>query len=508
MKTSKIVASIGTITSLAFANCDVYAAKSMPASMAEMWKIIQQQQKEIEALKAKVNNGDVQKHEADNSQSEPKDGTNKPEKALASSPTETTGVDAVADTNQKPSAPKKTGTSEVERKTNILADEVAKIKTQLFIPDKREYKVEYGYGPAASEVYRVNRGLSIGGYGEAVYTNYTANKGNRSDSADLLRGVIYIGYKFNDWIVLNNEIEFEHGTTREDSSGRSSGQVSVEFSQLDFFLHKNANIRAGLMLMPMGFINEIHEPTTFHGNYRPDVERFIIPTTWRELGAGLFGEITPEIQYRMYAVNGLRADKFTSGGIRDGRQSGSTSLAENWAFTGRVDYTPATAPGVLLGASAFLGDAGQDKLYAGRQADVFTQLYEGHLQWHYKGLEFRTLGAYGNIGDAGLVSANNKVTVGSENFGVYGELAYDIMPLLWQGTTQYLAPFFRYERYNTLAATPAGFRDDRTWDRWIYQGGLTYKPIQNVAVKLDYRNINSNGGGLPHELNLGFGFMY
>ena len=210
----------------------------------------------------------------------------------------------------------------------------------------------------------------------------------------------------------------------------------------------------------------------------------------------------------MYAVNGLRADKFTSGGIRDGRQSGSTSLAENWAFTGRVDYTPATAPGVLLGASAFLGDAGQDKLYAGRQADVFTQLYEGHLQWHYKGLEFRTLGAYGNIGDAGLVSANNKVTVGSENFGVYGELAYDIMPLLWQGTTQYLAPFFRYERYNTLAATPAGFRDDRTWDRWIYQGGLTYKPIQNVAVKLDYRNINSNGGGLPHELNLGFGFMY
>ncbi len=506
MKTSKIVASIGAITSLAFANCDVYAAKSMPTSMAEMWKIIQQQQKEIEALKAKVNEGDAQQREANNSQGEQKDGTKSTGKLLASTPTETTGVDGASNANQKPPASTKASTSEAERKTNILAEEVAKIKTQLFIPDKREYKVEYGYGPAASEVYRVNRGLSIGGYGEAVYTNYTANKGNKKDTSDLLRGVIYLGYKFNDWIVLNNEFEFEHATTGEGSEEK--GEISVEFSQLDFFLHKNVNIRAGLMLMPMGFINEIHEPTTFHGNYRPEVERYIIPTTWREVGAGLFGQITPEIQYRMYAVNGLLADTFTSAGIRDGRQNGSSGLAENWAFTGRLDYTPNAAPGVLVGASAYAGDAGQDKLYAGQRASVFTQLYEGHLQWHYKGLEFRTLGAYGNIGNANLVSEQNGVTVGSENFGVYGELAYDIMPHIWEGTTQYLAPFFRYERYNTLAAVPEGFRENKTWDRWIYQAGLTYKPIQNVAVKLDYKNVNSNGGGLPHELNLGFGFMY
>ncbi|MEI7869647.1 MAG: hypothetical protein WCI11_17305 [Candidatus Methylumidiphilus sp.] len=508
MQTNKTIASIGIAAMLVFAINDVAAAKPVPASLAEMWKIIQQQQREIEALKAKAGENELLKQEVKTLQ-EAQKGDAKPQPQAVAAPATAVGENSAAGQPQSAVAAKSLKSeSETERKTNILATELEKIKTQLFIPDKREYKVEYGYGPAASEVYRVNRGLSIGGYGEAVYTNYTANKDNRKDSADLLRGVLYIGYKFNDWIVLNNEIEFEHGTTKEDSTGRSSGEVSVEFSQLDFFLHKNANIRAGLMLMPMGFINEIHEPTTFHGNYRPEVERYIIPTTWRELGAGLFGEITPEIQYRMYAVNGLRADRYTSGGVRDGRQNGSKALAENWAFTGRLDYTPNLAPGLLVGASAFMGDAGQDKLYARQQADVFTQLYEGHIQWHYKGLEFRTLGAYGNIGNAGLVSAQNNVTVGGENFGVYTELAYDVMPHLWKDTTQYLAPFFRYERYNTLASVPDGFRDDRTWDRWIYQAGLTYKPIQNVAVKLDYKNVNSNGGGLPHELNLGFGFMY
>lgn len=82
------------------------------------------------------------------------------------------------------------------------------------------------------------------------------------------------------------------------------------------------------------------------------------------------------------------------------------------------------------------------------------------------------------------------------------------MPWLWRDSTQYLAPFFRYERYNTQASVPSGFDRDRTLDRWIYQAGLTYKPIQNIAVKLDYRNVNSTGGPLPDELNLGVGFIY
>jgi hypothetical protein len=453
------------------------AAQAPPATLEEMWKIVQQQQKEIEGLKAKAAQADALQEEV---------------KSLRQA--------------QSAPAPEKSKATDADRKTQILATEVEKLKSQLVIPDKREYKSLYGFGPAASGVYRVNSGLSIGGYGEAIYTNYTSHKGEQRDQFDLVRAVLYAGYKFNDWIILNNEIEFEHATTGEGSE--SKGEVSVEFSQLDFFLHPKANVRAGLMLMPMGFINEMHEPTTFHGTHRPDVERYIIPATWREMGAGLFGEILPGLQYRMYAVNGLNARDFTSAGIRDGRQGGSKALAENFAFTGRLDYIPPFAPGVLVGGSAYVGDAGQADPVLGRHTSIKTQLYEGHLQWHYKGLEFRALGAWGHVGDAGLLSAANGEPIGKENFGWYTEAAYDLMPLIWSDSSQYLAPFIRYERYDSLAKLPAGVLDDGSFDRRIYQAGLSYKPIPNVVIKADYRNISSAAGQNPHEFNLGLGFIY
>lgn len=504
MKANKAMATIAAAALLIFANNSANAAKSVPASLAEMWKVIQQQQKEIEALKVQAGENEALKKEVKSlREAQQEDG--KLQQKVVAAPVSTAGGDN-ATAKQQTTVVAKSAKSEAERKTDILASEVEKIKTQLFIPDKREYKSEYGFGPAASQIYRVKSGLSIGGYGEAVYTHLTDNKGERKDTADLLRAVIYAGYKFNDWIVLNNEFEFEHATTGEGSEEK--GEVSVEFSQLDFFLNQHANIRAGLLLAPMGFINEIHEPTTFHGNRRPDVERYIIPTTWREMGAGVFGEIIPGLDYRMYAVNGLNAKGYTSAGIREGRQGGSLSLAEDWAFTGRVDYVPNFAPGVKMGASAFLGDAGQDERYLGQKIDAFTQLYEGHIQWHYRGLEMRTLGALGYIGNAGLVSAANGVTVGKQNYGLYTEFAYDVMPVIWENTTQYLAPFFRYERYNTLASIPDGFDYDKKWDRWIYQVGLTYKPIPNIAIKADYQNYHTSGGALPNQFNLGLGFIY
>lgn len=506
MPPPKITLALGMTSALAltFVTASVEAKRTKPSSIDEMWRIIEQQQQQIEELKARVS-------QAESSQQE----TTRTPKASA-------GADAQSVSNASPSPGNitKSGKSTVERKTDILASEVEKLKTQLHIPDKREYKVQYGYGPAASEVYRVNQGLSIGGYGEAVYTNYGKSQDyvidqNKKDVANMYRAVIYLGYKFNDWIILNNEFEFEHGSTGK------SGQVSVEFSQLDFMLNPYINARAGMSLVPMGFINEIHEGPTFHGNYRPEVERTIIPTTWREIGAGMFGELAPGLQYRMYGMNGLDARGFNSTGIRDGRQSASKAVAEDLAFTGRIDYDMPFAPGLLAGASAWLGDSGQGFDYAGREINAFTQLYEGHVQYRWRGLEFRALGAVGNIGNAAQLSTQNYTeckgdtkcesasTVGSQNYGWYTEVAYNVLPWLWSDSTQYLAPFFRYEGYNTLARVPEGFSDyGGLYDRWIYQGGLTYKPIENVAVKFDYRNFNSAAGKLPDEYNLGVAFMY
>ena len=477
----------GVLTALVALSASV-SAIDKPQTMEDMWKIIQAQQKQIDEMKAGM--GAV------------------PEKTATGSAQ-----------NLEP----KTDASNVknlERKTDILSQEVEKLRTNLAIPDEVQYKSAYGLGPAASKVYQVGKGLSIGGYGEANYQVRVDDQGGRDDkgklknpdNADLERLVLYVGYKFTDNILFNSEIEFEHASV--EGSGNGNGDVSVEFAALDFFIDPIANVRAGMVLLPMGFLNQIHEPPFYFGNNRPEVERQIIPSTWREIGVGLFGAITPELTYTTYVVNGMDAADFSGAGIRAGRQKGAQALAEDLAFVGRVDYAPAALPGVSFGGSAYLGNSGQNQTFVdkktkiGQNVDAFTQLYEAHVQWKYRGLEFRTLGSWGHIDDAGVLSAAKGETIGSENYGWYTEVGYDVLPLLFKDTPQYLAPFFRYEQLDTIAKAPNGFADDKTKDREIFQVGLQYKPIPNVVIKADYRNFVAKQGPLADDFNLGIGFIF
>lgn len=433
-------------------------ALKKPETLDEMWQIIQAQQKQIQAMQVKLEA--AEKSNSDNK------------------------------------------VNDLERKTTVLSEEVEKLRTELVIPDDVELKSTYGLGPAASKVYQVDKGLSIGGYGEANYQVTVNDEIDKKDNADFERLVLYIGYKFTEDIIFNSEIEFEHASTSND------GSVSVEFAALDFFIDPIANIRAGLVLLPVGFINSIHEPPFYFGNNRPEVERRIIPSTWREIGVGLFGEITPEISYSTYAVNGLDAKGFESSGIRGGRQKGSRARAEDLAFVGRVDYSPFALAGLTIGASAYVGNSGQNQTFAGQKVDALTQLYEGHVEWKYRGWEFRALGAWSQIDDAGVLSADLMETIGEQAFGWYTELGYDVLPLIFPETRQYLAPFFRYEQFDTIASAPSGFADDGHFDREIFQVGLQYKPIPNVVIKADYRNFVAEDGRLPDDFNLGIGFIF
>jgi hypothetical protein len=468
MRTEQTYLTSSAIALLLVASTSSYALEK-PKTMDDMWKIIQAQQQEIEAMKSQMANVPV--------------------------------------SDQPPSAQAETSNVKtLERKTDVLSQEVEKLRTNLAIPEEAKYKSMYGLGPAASKIYQVGRGLSIGGYGEANYQAFVGDKRDNVNNADQERFVLYAGYKFTDNILFNSEIEFEHATTGEGSEEK--GEVSIEFAALDFFIDPMANVRAGLILMPMGFINPIHEPPFFFGNNRPEVERRIIPATWRELGIGLFGQITPELTYTTYLVNGLNAEGFDSNGIRDGRSAGSQAKAEDFGYVARVDYAPEAVPGLSVGGSAYVGNAGQDQEFAGQKADVFTQLYEAHAQWKYRGWEWRALGSWGHVDDAGILSAAKGETVGSENYGWYTEIGYDIMPLLIEDTAQYLAPFFRYEQLDTIADAPVGFEDNENKDRQIYQVGLQYKPIPNVVIKADYRNFSAKKGSVPDDFNLGFGFIF
>lgn len=373
---------------------------------------------------------------------------------------------------------------ELERRLNLVTEELQKLKNESAVAET-EYSSSFGMGPAASKIYKQNSGLSVGGYGEGHFTNHVSDKGSATDTADMLRAILYVGYKFSDKIVLNTEIELEH-----------ANEVYVEMASLDFLLSDAINLRTGLLLTPVGISNELHEPTLFHGNDRPYVEREVIPTTWREMGVGAFGKLAENLEYKLYLMNGLDGADFTKKGLRGGRQKGSKAKGEDWAIVGSLSYEPVL--GLNLGGSVYLGDSGQKQVVDanGDAADVFTEIYELHGQYKAKGLELKALATTVKIDDSELIGAD----VPEEVRGYYGEVAYDVLPLLVKGTSQYLAPFVRYEEVDYKG-------NDEDLD--LYVTGLTYKPIPNVVLKADYRNFNKKyGAAKADEVNFGFGYIF
>jgi len=401
--------------------------------------------------------------------------------------------------------------AELERQIDLLSREIEKLR----IGDAAEEKPltsKHGLGPAASKVYRKEKGVSIGGYGEVLYQNFGTESDDGlpsglKDTADLQRVVLYFGYKWNDSWLFNSEIEWEHATTGE--GAEEKGEVSVEFANLEYLIRNEANIRAGLVLIPVGFINELHEPPVYLGARRPDVERAIIPATWREIGVGAFGDAGP-VTYRGYVVAGLSAAGFSASGIRDGRQQGSNSVADDLALTGRVDWN--AAAGLVLGASFFTGKAGQG-LQDLNAANIGAQttILEGHAEWRWRGIEARGLYAQTSIDDVarlndalGFTGADS---IGESQVGWYAQAGYDVLTHV-KDTQQSLVPFVRYEAYDTQREVPAGFLRDGANDISVKTVGVSWRPITYVVVKADYQDIDNRAGTGTDQWNLALGFIF
>jgi hypothetical protein len=398
--------------------------------------------------------------------------------------------------------------AELERKVEILSDELERTRTAMAVPEEPALESVYGLGPAASKVYGLARGLSLGGYAEGRYTAYVADKGDENNEIDFLRFVLYAGYKFTDRILFNSEVEIEHASTGED------GSVSLEFATLDFLLADWANVRLGLLLLPMGFVNEIHEPPFYFGTHRPSVERRIIPSTWRENGAGLFGSLLgDQLEYKLYVVNGFDASGFSASGLRGGRQKGSKALAEDFAFVGRLDWRP--VQGLLLGTSGYVGNAGQDQVDSESELalpDALTSIWEARAQYRRGGLHLRGLFTWATVNQADRLNAalENDVdaAIAEEMLGAYGEIAYDIWQWISPDSEMTLEPFYRYEWVDTQQAVPDGYVRNQALRNQIHTVGMSYKPIPNVVLKADYRNVSAEEGSPADEINLGIGLVF
>lgn len=390
--------------------------------------------------------------------------------------------------------------AEIERRLEVLAAEIEKLRVGEAVAAADQS--DYGMGPAASKVYRTERGLSIGGYGELLYQRFDSSRDDgapsgRDDSFDLLRGILYFGYKWNDRWLFNTEIEYEH----------AGEEVSLEFAYLDYLWRPEANFRAGLVLIPMGFVNELHEPTVFLGANRPAIERVILPSTWRENGFGLFGE-AGGLSYRTYVVNGFDATGFAASGLRGGRQNGSQAQAEDFAWVGRLDYKG--VPGLLVGGSAYLGNAGQGlETAGGRSVDVGVQILEGHAEIRWRGLQARALLVQAELDDVLSLNAalglTGAASVGEQLSGYYGELGYDV--LAGRGGKA-LIPFARFESYNTQDEVPAGFRASPATDVESLTLGLAFKPTEQLILKADWQDLDNAAGTGIDQFNVLLGYVF
>jgi hypothetical protein len=256
-----------------------------------------------------------------------------------------------------------------------------------------------------------------------------------------------------------------------------------------------------LLLVPMGLVNELHEPTTFITTERSETESRIIPSTWREGGIGVFGEAAG-LSYRAYVVNGFdgvgggssEASGFSASGLRGGRQKGSKAVAEDFALVGRVDYVG--KPWLILGASGYVGQAGQSNgPVSDPNASVGAQtvIAEGHVDVQYRGFSVRALGAASWLDDVADLNALQGFTgaesIGERLVGWYTEASYDVFRHV--RSTHRLRPFVRIEQINTQSAVPAGFTADPANDLRIVTLGAAWKPITNLVFKADYQ-LRSN----------------
>jgi len=263
----------------------------------------------------------------------------------------------------------------------------------LFSQAQTQDQVIPQYQNIADRLLSSGNKLTIGGYGEVHYHQPFDSDLRQNGELDVHRMVMVFGYQFNERTQFVTELEFEHVS-----------EVYVEQAFLQHKINKSVNFRAGLLLIPMGIVNEYHEPTTFNGVERPLVDNRISPTTWREVGFGLSGNIQPaSLKYQAYLVNGFNGYDATArlngaNGLRGGRQRGASSYISAPNFTAKVEYYGIR--GLNVGVSGYLGDT-QSRLYNGIAKDddaalaradssvVGIAMFGADARYTLKGLQLR-----------------------------------------------------------------------------------------------------------------------
>lgn len=321
---------------------------------------------------------------------------------------------------------------------------------------------------------------------------------------DFHRFVLLFGHSFSDRIKFWSELELEHSLIE----GGEGGELALEQAYLDFLIKPWFNLRAGMLLTPVGIVNERHEPPSFNGVERPFVETLIIPTTWRELGAGITGDLGRGFRYRAYLTSALNATGFNAEeGITGGRSAGFEASFRNPAKVARLEY--AGTRRLMLGASIYSGHTGFD--VPGLNPRVTIGEFDG--RYRFGRVDLRGLFANTWVSRAGelnyrmTLQSGTNPNVARQMRGYYLEPGLHVLP---RGLRSDLIAFLRYEKFNTQHRMPEGYVPLAQFNRSAWVTGLTYKPNADVAIKFDYvfNRSASTVVRRPDGINFGIGWWF
>lgn len=333
-----------------------------------------------------------------------------------------------------------------------------------------------GYQRILQNLEAVPNGMTFGGYAEVLYNQPESLNGE----IDVQRLILLFGYKFDDRTQFVTEVEFEHVK-----------EVYIEQAFVNYALSNSLNVRAGLMLVPMGIINEYHEPTTFNGVERPSLDNKLVPSTWREIGIGVSGRSDGlSLRYQAYIFNGFLSHNGVDGlikgsnGLRSGRQKGAESVFRTPNLSMKLDYYGIN--GLRLGLSGYFGSTQADDEVFDTAGSTVSMSMLG-LDTRYAFRKFTARGQYitTTFNDSEAYNQFTGKDLGSGMSGYYIEGAYNLLPIT---NRQRLFAFVRYEDFDTHRSVPTNTLRNPAFHRKEITTGLSYHIAPGAIFKVDYQS--------------------
>ncbi|HKK81686.1 MAG TPA: hypothetical protein VJ909_05520, partial [Prolixibacteraceae bacterium] len=356
-----------------------------------------------------------------------------------------------------------------------------------------------------------NEKITFGGYAQIDYNQPLSSTFYKNGKLDVHRMVLLFGYNFSERTQFITELEFEHVK-----------EVYVEQAWVNHRITNGLNFRGGLMLVPMGLINEYHEPSTYNGVERPNVDKYIVPATWREIGLGINGNlISYGIDYQIYLLNGFNGYDGTAqfsgkSGLRGGRQKGAESYISSPNVAAKVNWF--SIQGLKIGLSGYMGDS-QSKLYnnidktetqAIAKADssvIGINMLGLDAIYSLNNLELRGQYILGNLSNAKAYNQFTGSDVGSAIQGWYTEVAYSIA--MGKENTYNLKPFIRMEQYDTHHKVDDLTVRNDAYSRTEITTGVSFELSKGAVLKADYQLFkNAASDESSGQLNLGIGIWF